>query len=150
MSKKKKLEAIVQNHPMGCGVACVAFCLGLSYDEALSLFKHPSAAWTTGFYCKEIAAVLSAAGLHYKWWKVKGRQQGRQLPDQTIVFCAPTKFYPAGHFLVKFANASYMNPWSNCPIIVPAKASFQDKLPSRIMYVIAPITVPSQHRGPGY
>ena len=132
-------KAIVQRHPMGCAVACVAFCLGLSYDETLKLFRIKSNAWLNGFFCPEITKILNASGnTVYKWRKVKESQSGKSLSPMTIVFCKPSKHYPHGHFLVKRSDEDFMNPWINFPDITPAQAGFQANLPSKISYVIEP------------
>jgi hypothetical protein len=144
--KDKKLSeakrpAVVQRHPMGCAVACVAFCLGLTYDETLKFFRVKSNAWLNGFYCPEITKILNASGSSvYKWRKVKGNQSSKSLADMSIIFCKPSKFYPHGHFFVKKADKEFMNPWINFPDILPGKAGFQETLPSKISYVIEPST----------
>lgn len=132
-------KAVVQRHPMGCAVACVAFCLDRSYDETLKFFRAKSNAWLNGFYCPEITKILNASGkVVYKWRKVKGNQSSKSLPAMSIVFCKPSKHYPHGHFLVKKSENQFMNPWINFPEIIPAQAGFQETLPSKISYVIEP------------
>ncbi len=134
-------RAVVQRHPMGCAVACVAFSLGLSYDKALNFFRIKKNAWLNGFMCPEITAILNASSqIHYKWRQVKGPQSSKSLAPMTIVFCKPSRHYPHGHFLVKRKEGDFMNPWINFPEIAPAKAGFQSKLPSKISYVIEPST----------
>jgi hypothetical protein len=140
-STMRRQRAIVQRHPMGCAVACVAFCLGLTYDETMKLFRVKSNAWLNGYYCPEITKILNASGdTVYRWRKVKGVLSIKSLAPMSIVFCKPSKHYPHGHFLVKQAENKFMNPWINFPDITPAQAGFQETLPSKISYVIEPST----------
>ncbi len=133
-------RAVVQRHPMGCAVACVAFCLGKSYDEAMKHFRNKGNAWLNGYLCPEITKILNASGhMQYKWRKIKSTKNSAFLSPMSIVFCRPSKHYPHGHFLVKKGDRDFMNPWINFPEITPAKAGFQTDLPSPISYVIEPI-----------
>src|SRR5439155_1668986 len=63
----KPIASVTQEHGAGCAVACVAFVLGTSYQEALALFKRPNHAWGRGFYCREIIEALETAGKKYSF-----------------------------------------------------------------------------------
>ncbi len=131
-------KAIVQLHPMGCGLACVAFATNKTYQEIFKKCNTKEYAWTRGFYCSEIVKLLKIFNITYNWRKNKINKSGHKFKPLTIVFCKPTKKYPAGHFLIRDHFGYWMNPWINHPIMVPAKAGFQKKLPSKITYLIEP------------
>ena len=57
----------------------------------------------------------------------------------TIVFIEKSKKYPAGHFLVKTAQSSWMNPWINFPLIKHPVSGFEKKLPGKPIYSIFPL-----------
>lgn len=43
------MKHIQQQHPMGCGPACIAMLLGITYEQALSYF--PNTDWNTRGIC---------------------------------------------------------------------------------------------------
>jgi hypothetical protein len=131
-------EAVTQDHPLGCAVACVAFLTGKSYQRALKKFPRPDFAWTRGFYCPEIVTVLADSGLHYTWRKLNACTRHKPIPDGSMIFVGPSDRYQYGHFLVKCSERRYMNPWKNSPVMTPAKSGF-DRLPyGTVTYVIEP------------
>lgn len=127
------MKEVVQEDPMGCGVACVAFVLGESYVNALSLFRNGSKkAPTVGFSCKSIVNALNSTGLKYRHRSVKNENENYS--SGSIVFIDYSEEYPYGHFLAK-AGDGWMDPWLNIHSI-PRKAGFRDKLPGKPIYVI--------------
>ncbi len=142
MVNERKIKAVTQMHPMGCAVACVAFCTNTSYNRAFKRFKNKSHAWGRGYFCPEIVKALSSFNQPYHWIK-KVVRSPKLLPERTIVFCAPNKFYPHGHFLVKSSKGRWMNPWINHPQMTPAKSGFVKRLPGKISYIIIPVTSPT-------
>lgn len=139
--KSRKLKPIVQEHSMGCGLACVAYVLGKSYATIFNQIDHPERAWTRGFYCAELVAMLRINGRNFRWRSVKGKKLpvDHNIPDGSIIFVAACDAYPMGHFLVKIANHQYMNPWINFPTIKSPKAGFV-KYPGKLSYVIEPLS----------
>ncbi|MBN9343964.1 MAG: hypothetical protein BGO76_08755 [Caedibacter sp. 38-128] len=132
-------KAITQEHGMGCAVACTAYVLNSTYQQALNLYKTPQYAWSRGFYCQEIVTALSNAGKLYQYKQIKDTNDSvLNLPD-TIVFIEPSSIYPAGHFLVYTLEGCWMNPWINFPLIAPAKSGFQPILPGNPTYAVFPL-----------
>lgn len=129
---------VTQEHGTGCGVACTAFVLNLTYSEALYYFLKPAQAWGRGFYCREVVAALGRAGKTYtqSYVKSKGRQL-LKIPGM-IVFVGRSEKYPLGHYLVRTIRGDWMNPWINFPVIAPAKSGFQRRLPGKVIYVLYP------------
>ncbi len=71
---------VAQKDEMGCGVACVASLLGLSYDKTLSLFgKSKIKAKEEGFICKDLIEVLNKMGLEYEYKYIKLRLRQEDL-----------------------------------------------------------------------
>ena len=129
-----RYKLTAQEHSMGCGVACVASLLGISYKKSLRLFNKKYAS-TRGYYLKELALALSKKGLDYKYSKITDvTKKSLKIPG-SIVFIRRSKKYPAGHYLLK-TDKGWMNPWINYPKINPAKSGFQKKLPGEPQWVL--------------
>ena len=131
------MKLIVQEHPMGCAVACVASLLGTSYRGALALFNNKSYASTKGYYCKDIGKALKKKRLVYVWKKFSSGSRLLLNKKGVIVFISRSKKYPAGHYLLK-TGRGWMNPWINFPQIAPAKAGFQKRLPGKPQWIMYP------------
>lgn len=136
-SKQRKRKPISQEHPMGCGLACIAYLTGKSYARVHRLVKHKNYAWTRGYYCSELVKILSQLGLTYSWSVVKRALRSDEIPVGSIVFISHNAEYPQGHFVVKAAKNRFMNPWINFPSIKNVRAGFQQKI-GEISYVIRP------------
>ncbi len=129
------MKPVPQKHPMGCGVACVAYALKISYDEAIQNFAQPQNAWSDGYSCKAIVAALKKGGLHYKFKKAFLPKDKELLErEQTIVFTNYEGQYPYGHYLVR-GKKGWMNPWVNCPIMIPVKAKIVKDLPAKPLWI---------------
>jgi hypothetical protein len=129
------IKSVVQNHPMGCGVACVAAVLGLEYRKALHLFRRLDGAWTTGYFCPELVAALAKGGRCYSWKSVRNSRLDVLKRAGTIVFVQKSSKYPQGHYLVR-TSRGWMNPWANFPEISPARSAVVKRLPGRASHVI--------------
>lgn len=131
------MKPVVQEHPYGCGVACVANILNIGYSDALRLFgpEGPHKAETFGFYLHELCMALRKAGWDAYWVE---SQETKQLPRHdrlySIVYLQPTPEMPAGHYLVK-EHAGWYNSWINYPEY-PIKAGVQKQLPGRTQFLI--------------
>jgi len=132
------MNAITQKHGSGCGVACVAYVLSISYDKALKLFEEPSFAWGRGFYCKEIVAALALKQRNYCFSKFDQSKKDLLSLPGTIVFVERSEKYPIGHYLVKSTDHLWMNPWANFPCISSAESAFQKRLPGNVSYIVYP------------
>jgi hypothetical protein len=134
--KTAEMQAVPQEHAMGCAVACVATRLRATYSSALALFGNPENAWGRGYYCAEIAAALSGAGLAYEYAAFDPDRHSVLLETEgTIAFVAPSAIYPAGHYLVR-GPSGWMNPWLNYPRMVPVEAAFQENLPGEVSFLL--------------
>ncbi len=130
---------MVQEHALGCAVACVAFRCGVPYKKAITLFKERSHAWTRGYYCEEVVYALKKAGFDYSF----AAFEPLSFPDHreflksegTIAFVEPSAIYPVGHYLIRHGGR-WMNPWLNHPQLVPVEAGFQIKMPGRASYIV--------------
>jgi len=130
---------VTQQHPMGCGVACVAYIAEITYQAALKLFKNPENAPDKGYYCRDIVEALRNLGKNYTYRALKADNKELLSKKNIIVFCAKSKKYPLGHFLAKKDDDLWMNPWANFPIITPAISALEENLPNRATYIIYPL-----------
>ena len=127
------MKAVIQEDPMGCGVACVAFILNLSYINTRSLFRNgDKKASTVGFSCVSIVNALKLNGLKYRHRAVKDRNEVFQ--NGSIVFIYYSDNYPFGHYLAK-SKSGWMDPWVNIHN-EPRIAGFRKTLPGKPIYVI--------------
>lgn len=131
------MKAVVQEHGLGCAVACVASLLGTSYKKALKLFSEKSHAYRRGYYCIEICEAIRKGRMKYNFKKITPKTKGLLKKNKVIVFISPYRKVIAGHFLLK-TSRGWMNSWINFPIITPAKAGFQKKIPGKARWVIYP------------
>lgn len=130
------MNPVRQEDGLGCAVACVAFVLGVSYQDALMLFKDGKTRVKNkaNFYCPEIVAIFKSHGKDYEWKKLKDMSDVEFSCDHSIVFVKKSKKYPFGHFLVRHKN-KWMDPWINLPD-KEVRAGFRNELPSKPTYVV--------------
>ncbi|MBU2634445.1 MAG: hypothetical protein KJ674_04320 [Nanoarchaeota archaeon] len=128
------MEAVVQEHPMGCGIACVAFVTKKSYSLILKL-TNESKASIKGYYCRELVSFLKRFGLKYEYKKFKEDLRKYLDIEGTIVFIKRSQKFPEGHYLARSKNG-WMNPWINYPKINPAKAGITKKLPEKVQWIL--------------
>lgn len=121
---------------MGCGIACVASVAGISYKQALRHAKQ-ELAWTRGYYCRELVLVLNKLGKKYVHQKVMKKNNSVLKKNGVIVFIARSPKHPFGHYVCR-TTRGWMNPWINCPNMIPAKAGFHQRLPGKAQRVIFP------------
>jgi hypothetical protein len=129
-----------QEHYYGCGFACIASLLGLSYREALRLIPHGYAkASSSGLLCKEISQILQSTGHKDSTYKyLKPRLMESITQPGTIVFIKRSKQYPVGHYLLR-GDGYWMDPWINMRQEYDpskAEAGFRDELPGDPIYAI--------------
>ncbi len=129
-----KYKKIVQEHPMGCAVACVASLVGRNYKKALQLFNKNKAS-TKGYFCNEITKALKKRNLTYSYAKANKNTKKHLKISGTMIFIKKSRKYPDGHYLVKTENG-WTNPWINYPKINLAKAGFQKKLPGKAQWIL--------------
>lgn len=130
------MKPVVQEDEFGCGVACVANILGVSYQEALNLFYNGRAkAIKEGFLCRNIVSALG--NLEYQYRYIKPKLKGEIYQNKNIVFIKRCKKYPQGHFLSRLNN-KWVDSWLNLPDI-DRKAGFRKRLPGKPIYLISKI-----------
>ncbi|HZJ18112.1 MAG TPA: hypothetical protein VFD45_00640, partial [Patescibacteria group bacterium] len=102
--KQGARKPVKQEDRLGCAVASTAFVLGVSYQDALRLFKdgERKVKEQANFYCPEIVKILNEKGLNYSWAKLN--EKNRQVIDYnlTIVFVEKSHKLPFGHFLARY------------------------------------------------
>ena len=134
------MKLVTQEGPMGCGVACVASLLGLSYKEARKLFDDGSVKdRTTGFYNKDFVKALAKVNIRAKGCSIK-KWGNKRIKPGTIVFSRRSKLYPVGHFLLK-TEGGWMNPWKTGATIKEAKAGWEKRFPGKKDWVIGTFKV---------
>ena len=128
--------SVSQEHPMGCAVACIAERCGISYSKALALLPSADLAWTRGIYCEELVSALGLGGFIYCSEEYDERLHNHLLKREgTIVFVKECERYRYGHFVVCTKNG-WMNPWINCPQMIPVVSGYESNLPGEVQYIV--------------
>lgn len=136
--EKMEKNVVVQEHELGCGLACVAFVVVKSYQEVLNITGNPSKATQSGYYCKELIGLLHKFKYTYEVKYIKPHIKKLIYTNDTIVFIKRSLRYPFGHYLV-YHNGLWMDPWINFPKnnrIEKAKAGFRKRLPGKPIYAL--------------
>lgn len=138
---------VAQEDLMGCGVACVANRLGVSYQQALELFEYPEYAKTIGYKCKYIVAALNRGGCHVRLHHIKKQDRAaiaiemlRVEPraEGAIVLLERSEKYPYQHYLLRVENG-WCDPWINMhddPDVTHARAGIRKTLPGLPYYAV--------------
>lgn len=132
-------ESVTQEFDFGCGIACFAFALNLTYKESVFLLG-PEQASSPKFYVKDLAKALNDAGLNYKSKHIKPHIRAQIYCEGTIVLIRRSKRYPVGHYLIRHGGY-WMDPWINLVFnknINQAKSGFRKRLPGTPMYALMP------------
>jgi len=133
------MKPVRQEDGLGCAVACVAFVLEISYQEALTLFDdgRTRVKSKANFYCPEIVEILNSKGMNYRWKKLIDTSEKEINSDYSIVFIKRSKKYPYGHFLARY-EGKWMDPWINLPD-KNIKAGFRKVPPTKPTYLVFPV-----------
>lgn len=135
---------VAQEDVMGCGVACVANRLGISYPQALQLFDRPGDAKTIGYKCKYIVEALRRGGVEARLHHIKPPVRHAIIsgshPDirGVIVLLVRSELYPYQHYLLKMPEG-WIDPWINMhddPDIRQARVGVRHVLPGEPYYAI--------------
>jgi hypothetical protein len=132
-------KSITQEFDYGCGVACFAFAMNVSYKRAEELLGEKQAA-STRFWIKDFASALSKGGKPYAAKYIKPHLRKKIYGEGTIVLIRRAKHYPTGHYVIRHGG-QWMDPWINLPSnkdIHQAKSGFRKKLPGSPMYALFP------------
>lgn len=134
-------ESITQELNYGCGIACYAFVLGISYKEAERRLGKEQAV-SERFWVKDLTRALNETGLNYERKYVKPHVVPRIYEEGVVVLVGRSEEYPVGHYLVR-RNTMWMDPWINLPNnrnIQEAKSGFRNTLPGIPKYAILPVS----------
>lgn len=135
---------ISQEDAMGCGIACVAYILSISYGEAVTLFTDKQKRWSRGFTSKDITEAIRTFGGAYRSVYI-GREEKPCIENSSIVYVPKCKYFPHGHYLVKIQNG-YMDPFINLHESnfdhTKARAGLRKTLPSKASMKIVPVLHP--------
>lgn len=130
---------VKQEDAMGCGIACVAYVLGISYRKAVDLFTQKQKRRIRGFTSKDIVEAIKIFGTTYKSVYV-GRETEPKIENNSIIYIPKCGYFPYGHYLVKIQNG-YMDPFINLHEsnfdYTKAKAGLRKTLPNKISMKIA-------------
>jgi hypothetical protein len=135
----KLKEPIIQQNEYGCGVACFAFSLNLTYLQAAKILGQRQTK-SERFYVKDLVGQLNLIKKGYIHKYVKPKILPRIYQEGVIVLVARSKLHPTGHYLVRHGGL-WMDPWMNlskCKQISKAAGGYRKRLPSRAMYAIFP------------
>lgn len=133
-------KCVTQESDYGCGVACFAFALGISYKQATVLLGKAQSN-SNRFWVKDLAQALNDNGLRYERYYVKEHIKSRLDEEGAIVLIRRSRIYPASHYLIRYQGV-WMDPWINLPEsrnIQNAISGFRKRLPGEAMYVLLPV-----------
>lgn len=148
--KMKRYRVVPQEDTWGCGVACVASLLGLSYGQARRRLVRRKGreidASPRGLPYKVIEFVLDGAGV-----RTSRRRGQRKWPTGTIVFLSKQRgrYRNCGHYLLKVPRG-WMNPWINDPQEPPLgaiRARLPRGAPVQVGFVPEPANAPLKVAG---
>ncbi|MEK6909251.1 MAG: hypothetical protein AABX23_04330 [Nanoarchaeota archaeon] len=132
----RKHRLVAQEEGMGCGLACVASELGITYQEARKLSGRLEKSYTSGYSCLDLVKALNKNGINYTFKRVApARDKAILGREGTIAFSRRSRKYPEGHWLLKTSNG-WMNPWINWPSINPAQAGYQREFPGYAEWMV--------------
>lgn len=134
-------ESITQEFDYGCGIACYAFALGLTYRQAVNKLGEEQAC-SPRFWVKDLTAALNQPGKSYESKHFKPLLRKQLYKEGTIVLIRRSKTYPVGHYLIRHKK-HWMDPWINLSKdrnIENAKSGFRKRLPGSPMYIIFPLS----------
>lgn len=132
-------ESITQEFDYGCGIACFAFALDITYEEAANLLGEKQAL-SERFWIKDLVKELNKHGKAYHAKHIKPSLKTRIYGEGVILLIRRSKRYPAGHYLIRHNNA-WMDPWVNLSVnkdISKARSGFRKRLPGNPMYALFP------------
>lgn len=133
------MKNVTQKDGFGCGIACTASVLDLTYEKTKNLFSNSKQAKDFGFLCKDIVNALKKKGFAYEYKYVKPKIKKRIYKQGTIVFITRSKRFPAGHYLTRDEKKGWMDPWINfLSQMSKSKSGFRKRLPGKPIYAILP------------
>lgn len=134
-------KSITQESDYGCGVACFAFVLGVSYKQAVATLGREQTV-KHGWRPSDLVKALNDKEYRYENRYVRKRASNETYTNGTIVLIERSETYRVGHYLVRH-DGKWMDPWINMPqdaAIANARSGFRDRLPGNAMYALLPIS----------
>ena len=147
----------------GCGIACMANLLSVSYDEVKMDFENKFYKIDRGVNIADIVRYLDTKGLKYKskffkrtnslstsgklnrkilnegnFNKIKEDMNKYSKLLGSITLIVKSDKYPIGHYLFRIKNG-WVDPWLDLPSIDNVRAGVRDELPDDPWYVLYPI-----------
>jgi len=103
---------VAQLDEWGCGIACIASLLDISYEDAYWLARREKgdsiAGGSPGTELHHIAMILQEMGIHvFADW-----QEADDFPAGTILFVEGPEPYDGGHYILR-THKGWMDPWAN-------------------------------------
>ena len=137
----------------GCGIACIANLLSLSYGEVKTDFENRFYKIDRGVNIADMVRYLDTKGLKYKskfFKRGNNLQSGKVLSGAelerdkyskilgSITLIIKSEKYPIGHYLLRIRDG-WIDPWIDLPSIDRVRAGVRDRLPDDPWYVLYPI-----------
>ncbi len=132
-------ESITQEFDFGCGIACFAFVMEVSYKKATEMLGKDQSL-SNRFWVKDLVYALNTSGKSYNLKHIKPRSININYREGTIVLIRRSSIYSSGHYLVRYQKM-WMDPWINFAAnknIISAKSGYRKRLPGKPMYAIFP------------
>ena len=124
-----KYRLVKQLDEWGCGIACAASLLGISYKKAkealIEIKGNEIDSKPCGLSLRALSKLIPSHQAVYA-----GVQDISRWPIGTIVFLSEEsgRYAGSGHYILKTPNG-WMDPWANSESL-PRQAKFRAKLPS--------------------
>jgi hypothetical protein len=121
-----KYGLVTQEDKWGCGVACLASLLGISYQDAKQLAEAAKErgvnARPSGLELHDLARALRGEGI-----KVVADWAPAAIPNGSIAFVAGGRRYgEAGHYILRTPRG-WMDPWYNLRKV--KNAEYREEIP---------------------
>jgi hypothetical protein len=124
-------NTIPQEDDLGCGAACLAVLLKISYKKVISLLNENKIDIKNGLYFKQMIDVLNkVVGKDFYFKHLKDKKLVYK--NGMIVYIKRTNKFPFGHFLIR-ENNMWHDSWINLPS-EPIVAGFRKRLPYKPSY----------------
>jgi len=136
-------DSVTQEFDYGCGIACFAFALNVTYQQAAHRLGDQQAN-SERFWVKDFIVALNKSDKHYVSKYMKPSMMRKIYKEATIILIRRSKQYPTGHYLIRH-KGHWMDPWINLPTdsnVKHAQSGFRKRLPGKPMYALLPQSLP--------
>ena len=138
----ERFDLVVQTEEWGCGVACVASFLGVSYNEARDLLRKYKDGKTVNAHPKGLELHHIALALQERGYRVIADwKESDRYPQGTIVCISGKHPYDGDHYILKTPKG-WMDPWHNLDS-KPRRANFRRDFPEGTEFLVALIPMAS-------